>query len=65
MEDIVFKSLRMEDHLTQTFKILRKFSMKPNPKKYNFGVESEKFLGHVVSKRGIEVNLTKIKWEPH
>ena len=35
--------------------------MKLNPTKYTFGVTSEKFLGFLVTKRGIEANLEKIK----
>ena len=35
--------------------------MKLNPLKCTFGVSSRKFLGHVVSKRGIEPNPTQVK----
>ena len=35
--------------------------MKLNPLKCAFGVSSEQFLGHVVSKRGIEPSPTQIK----
>lgn len=35
--------------------------MKLNPKKFNFLVEYGKFHSHMVSKRGIEVNPSKIK----
>ena len=35
--------------------------MRLNPKKCVFGVASGKLLGHIVSKRGIEVNLDKVK----
>ena len=35
--------------------------MRLNPKKYVFGVASGKLLGHIVSRRGIEVNPNKIK----
>ena len=31
------------------------------PQKCTFGVTSRKLLGHIVSKRGIEVDLEKIK----
>lgn len=48
-------------HLPQTFAILEKFSMKLNPEKYNFEVKSGKFLGHMVNRRGIETNPSKIK----
>lgn len=35
--------------------------MRLNPKKCSFGVESGKFLGHIVRKWGIKVNPSKIK----
>ncbi|GKV12093.1 hypothetical protein SLEP1_g23290 [Rubroshorea leprosula] len=64
VDDIVVKSSRAEDHLTdlaETFNNLRRCSMKLNPAKCTFGVESGKFLGFMVSRRGIEVNPEKIK----
>ena len=48
------------EHLEETFELLRKYKMKFNSKKCAFGVESEKFLGFIVSHRGIEANLEKI-----
>ena len=35
--------------------------MRLNPKKCTFGVTSGKLLGHMVSERGIKVDLNKIK----
>ncbi|GKV46241.1 hypothetical protein SLEP1_g53240 [Rubroshorea leprosula] len=64
INDIVVKSLKAEDHLAdldETFNNLRKNKMRLNPTKCIFGVESENFLGFMVSRRGIEVNLEKIK----
>ncbi|GKU94475.1 hypothetical protein SLEP1_g7971 [Rubroshorea leprosula] len=64
VDDIVVKSSRAEDHLTdltETFNNLRSCSMKLNPAKCTFGVELGKFLGFMVSRRGIEVNPEKIK----
>uniref|UniRef100_A0A2N9EW67 Integrase catalytic domain-containing protein n=1 Tax=Fagus sylvatica TaxID=28930 RepID=A0A2N9EW67_FAGSY len=40
---------------------LRKYQMKLNPSKYAFGVSSGKFLGFMVSQRGIKANPDKIK----
>ena len=40
---------------------LEKYNLRLNPKKCIFGVTSEKLLGHIVSKRGIEVDPDKIK----
>ncbi|GKV50197.1 hypothetical protein SLEP1_g56910 [Rubroshorea leprosula] len=64
VDDIVVKSLKAEDHLTdleETFNNLKKNIMRLNLVKCIFGVESGKFLGFMMSRRGIEVNLEKIK----
>ncbi|GKV52230.1 hypothetical protein SLEP1_g58821 [Rubroshorea leprosula] len=64
VDDIVVKSLKAEDHLAdleETFNNLRKNRMRLNPAKCIFGVELRKFLGFIVSRRGIEVNPEKIK----
>ncbi|GKV35451.1 hypothetical protein SLEP1_g43714 [Rubroshorea leprosula] len=64
VDDIVLKSLKAEDHLAdldETFHNLRKNKMRLNPAKCIFGVESKKFLGFMVSRRGIEVNPEKIR----
>ena len=41
--------------------MLRRYRMKLNPSKCAFGVSSRKFLGFMVSQRGIEANLDKIQ----
>nr|XP_009801393.1 PREDICTED: uncharacterized protein LOC104247136 [Nicotiana sylvestris] len=64
IDDMLVKSLQADDHLEhlqETFNILKKDTMNPNPKKYAFGVGSVKFLGFMVSNRGIEINPDKIK----
>ncbi|GKV43254.1 hypothetical protein SLEP1_g50568 [Rubroshorea leprosula] len=64
VDDIVMKSLKAGDHLIdleETFNNLRKNKMRLNPAKCIFEVESGKFLGFMVSKKGIEVNPEKIK----
>ncbi|GKV52511.1 hypothetical protein SLEP1_g59089 [Rubroshorea leprosula] len=64
VDDIVVKSLKAENHLAdlvETFNNLRKNRMRLNSTKCIFGVEFGKFLGFMVSQRGIEVNLEKIK----
>nr|XP_016453036.1 PREDICTED: uncharacterized protein LOC107777510 [Nicotiana tabacum] len=61
---MLVKSTQAEDHfqhLSTTFEILRRYNMKSNPKKCAFGVASGKFLGFLVSNRGIEVNPAQIK----
>ncbi|GKU89559.1 hypothetical protein SLEP1_g3685 [Rubroshorea leprosula] len=64
VDDIVVKNLKVEDHLAdldETFNNLRKNRMRLNPAKCIFGVESGKFLGFMVSRKGIEVNPEKIR----
>ena len=56
--------MRKNDHLSdlqETFNTLRSYNMKLNPSKYVFGVTAEKFLGFMVSQRGIEVNPKKVR----
>ena len=49
------------DDLKETFTTLRQYQMKLNPSKCIFGVASGKFLGFLVSQRGIEVNSEKVQ----
>ena len=50
----------MED-LRETFDTLCSYNIKLNPGKCAFGVTVGKFLGVMVSQRGIEANLNKIR----
>ena len=64
VDDILVKSLREDDHLSdlqETFDTLRTYNMKLNLNKCVFRVTAGKFLGFMVSQRGIEVNLDKIR----
>ena len=64
VDDMLVKSLRENDHLDdlqETFDTLRSYNMKLNPSKYVFGVTAGKFLGFMVSQRGIEVNREKVR----
>ncbi|RVX20296.1 Transposon Ty3-G Gag-Pol polyprotein [Vitis vinifera] len=59
IDDIVVKSKTREEHtfhLQEVFHLLRKYGMKLNPSKCTFGVSAGKFLGFMVSQRGIEVS---------
>jgi hypothetical protein len=47
--------------LHEAFEILKQYRMKLNPAKWAFGVSSRKFLGYMVSSRGIEANPEKIQ----
>jgi hypothetical protein len=64
VDDIVVKT--RESHtfikdLEEAFANLRKVNIKLNPAKCAFGVPSGKLLGFLVSHRGIEANLDKVK----
>ena len=47
--------------LSNTFGVLRKHKLHLNASKCSFGVGSGKFLGYMVTHRGIEVNPDQIK----
>ncbi|XP_059454999.1 uncharacterized protein LOC132185214 [Corylus avellana] len=64
VDDMLVKSKLRVDHVTdlqEAFRILKHFKMKLNPAKCAFGVSSGKFLGYMVSSRGIEANPEKIQ----
>ena len=48
-------------HLQQAFDLLREYGMKLNPLKCAFGVSAGKFLGFIVTQRGIEANPATLK----
>ena len=47
--------------LKETFDTLYSYNMKLNSGKYAFGVTARKFLGFMVSQRGIKANSDKIR----
>ena len=64
VDDMLVKSLdeyKHLDDLKETFDTLRRHQMKLNPSKCAFGASSGKFLGFMVSQRGIEANPDKIQ----
>ncbi|GKV43023.1 hypothetical protein SLEP1_g50365 [Rubroshorea leprosula] len=64
VDDMIVTNKRAKDHiddLNDTFQNLRRAQMKLNSLKCTFAVESGKFLGYVVSKKGIEVNPEKVQ----
>ena len=64
IDDMLVKSKQRQDHVThlqQVFDILRKYGMKVNPLKCAFGVSAGKFLGFMVTQRGIEANPLQLK----
>ena len=59
IDDMVVKSKMVSEHLGDLqaiFEILRKYKLRLNASKCSFGVGSGKFLGYMVTHRGIEVN---------
>ena len=59
IDDIIMKSRTQDEHtrhLEETFRLMRAYNMKLNPDKCVFGVNARKFLGFMVTQRGIEVN---------
>ena len=64
VDDMVVKIKVVSEHvgdLTDIFEILRKHKLRLNTSKCSFGVGSGKFLGYLVTHRGIEVNPDQIK----
>ena len=49
------------DDLQETFNTLKQYNMRLNPSKCAFGVSSGKFLGFMVSHKGIEAKPNKIQ----
>jgi hypothetical protein len=61
---MLVKSTQAASHiadLRETFKTLKDHKLKLNPSKCAFGVSFGKFLGFMVSQKGIEANPKKVK----
>ncbi|XP_021833954.1 uncharacterized protein LOC110773738 [Prunus avium] len=64
VDDMLVKSRTAGEHLKNLslmFGILKDYRMRLNPTKCAFGVSSGRFLGFMISQRGIEANPDKIK----
>ena len=64
VDDMIVKSKQGESHAGQLEKVLavfRRNNMRLNPDKCAFGVKSEKFMGYMITHRGIEANLEKVQ----
>ena len=64
IDDMVVKSKIVSEHigdLANIFKILRGHKLCLNASKCSFGVGSSKFLGYMITHRGIEVNSDQVK----
>ena len=61
---MVVKSKMVSEHVKDLeiiFGILREHKLRLNTSKCSFGVGSEKFLGYMVTHRGIKISLDQIK----
>ena len=64
VDDMVVKSKMVFGHLGDldgTFNVLKRHKLRLNASKCSFGVGSGKFLGYLVTHKGIKVNLDQIK----
>ena len=64
IDDMVVKSKLVSEHLADLvniFEILRRHKLRLNASKCSFGVGSGKFLGYMVTHRGIKVNPGQIR----
>ena len=64
IDDMVVKSKMVSEHLGDLraiFEVLSNYKLRLNASKCSFGVGSGKFLGYMVTYRGIEVNPDQIK----
>ena len=64
IDDMLIKSKERPDHanhLQLVFDFLRTYGMKLNPAKCAFGVSAGRFLGFMMTQRGIEANPSQLK----
>ena len=64
IDDMIVKSKLVSEHLadlSNIFEILRRHKLRLNASKCSFGMGSGKFLGYMVTHRGIEVNPDQIR----
>ena len=64
IDDMLVKSKEHPDHaghLQEAFELLRAYGMKLNPSKCAFGVSAGRFLGSMVTQRGIEANPAQLR----
>ena len=64
IDDMLVKSKERPnhaEHLQKAFELLRAYSMKLNPSKCAFRVSTGRFLGFMVTRRGIEANPAQLK----
>lgn len=63
VDDMLVKSQKVaqhEEHLQEIFGVIRDKELMLNPTKCTFRVKAEKFLGYMVTQKGIEVSQAKV-----
>ncbi len=64
VDNMIFKSHVVTNHysnLEEMFETLRRYQIKLNPKKCAFGVQLGKFLGFMITHKGIKTNPKKVQ----
>ena len=64
LDDITVFSKIDHDHLQHIKRVFlkcRKFGISLNPKKSNFSMEEGKLLGHIISEKGIRIDLDRVE----
>lgn len=64
VDDMLVKSERIDDNstdLAESFVTMRRYGMRLNPLKCAFSVKACKFLGYMVTDRGIQVNPARVR----
>ena len=64
LDDITFYSKTEEEHLKHLRKVFekcRRFGLSLNPKKTVFGLQEGKFLGHIISEKGIRIDPQRVE----
>jgi hypothetical protein len=64
VDDMIVKPVTRDEHITNLrkfFERIKKYKLRLNPNNCTFEVIAGKLLGHMVSRRGIEVDPIKIK----
>ena len=63
LDEIIVFSKNDQDHLQHLIRVFlkcRKFGISLNPKKSNFDMEEGKLLGHIISEKGIRIDLDRV-----
>jgi hypothetical protein len=64
LDDITVFSISDKEHcchLRKVFVKFRRFGLSLNPKKYLFSMKEGKFLGHIVSTKGVRINPSRVE----